>query len=67
MAADRLYAEDLQFEIAGEVKVVYRVVQGDSTWRTAYNAQCASLGRSARAVARRALELEGFDEDLAPE
>ncbi|MEV0811050.1 hypothetical protein [Micromonospora sp. NPDC050200] len=67
VTADHLYADDLQLEIVGDVKVVYRVVRGDSTWRTAYNAQHAGLGRFSRAVARRALELEGFDEDLVPE
>lgn len=67
VTADRLYSEDLTFEVAGSVTVLYRVVRADTNWRTAYNGQCARLGRQARTVARRALELEGFDEDLIPE
>ncbi|MGC4886618.1 hypothetical protein [Micromonospora sp. DT227] len=67
VTADLLYSEDLTFEVAGSVTVLYRVVRADTTWRTAYNGQCARLGRTARTVARRALELEGFDEDLIAE
>ncbi|WP_319464179.1 hypothetical protein [Micromonospora sp. RTP1Z1] len=67
VTADQLYGDDLTFGIGEGGLVLYRVVPGDSTWRTAYNAQYAGLGRSARVVARRALELEGFDEDLVAE
>ncbi|MDW5322874.1 hypothetical protein [Plantactinospora sp. KLBMP9567] len=61
---DELYADDVSFGIDEGCQVLYRVVRGDSTWRTAYNSQYAVLGQTARATAQRALELEGFDENL---
>ncbi|MBQ1019805.1 hypothetical protein [Micromonospora sp. D93] len=64
ITADHLYADDVPFEIAGGVQVLYRVVRSDSSWRTAYNAMYANLGKDGRLLARRALELEGFDEEL---
>lgn len=66
VTADQLYTDDVPFEVtdAGHVQVQYRVVRSDSTWRSAYNAMYARLGPDGRLLARRALELEGFDEDL---
>ena len=64
VARDDFNDSDVTFEINGGCQVLYRVVRGDSAWRTAYNAQHASLGRLAREAAKRALELEGFDENL---
>ncbi|MFG1872066.1 hypothetical protein [Micromonospora arborensis] len=66
VTSHQLYDDDLTLGF-GVGQVLYRVVPGDSTWRTAYNSQYASLGRFSRAAARRALELEGFDEDLVAE
>ncbi|WP_229070879.1 hypothetical protein [Actinoplanes sp. DH11] len=55
---------DLQFEISGGCLALYRPVPSDRTWTTAYNAEYARRGADAMAVTRRALELEGFDENL---
>ncbi|SCG71885.1 hypothetical protein [Micromonospora inositola] len=63
VTADQLYTDDVPFQVDGG-QVLYRTVQSDSAWRTSYNSQYARLGRFAREAARRALELEGFDEDL---
>lgn len=54
---------DLPFELDGG-QVLYRVVRTDTTWQTAYNAEYARLGDMARTATQRALELEGFDENL---
>lgn len=61
---DELLDGDLGFETDGGCQWVYRVVRDDSGWRTAYNTQYARLGGLARDATRRALELEGFDENL---
>ncbi|MCX5070917.1 hypothetical protein OOJ91_34275 [Micromonospora lupini] len=66
VTADELFTEDLTLTVDEGVKVLYRAVRGDTSWRTAYNTTYARSGLSARTVARRALELEGFDEDLVP-
>lgn len=61
--AEEVRSGDLPFEVDGG-QVLYRVVRADTTWQPAYNAEYARLGGMARAAAQRALELEGFDEDL---
>jgi hypothetical protein len=63
LAVDDVNSGDLPFEVDGG-QVLYRVVRADTTWQTAYNAVFAGLGDMARAAAQRALELEGFDENL---
>ncbi|GAA3302585.1 hypothetical protein GCM10020218_098410 [Dactylosporangium vinaceum] len=60
---EEISSGDLPFEIGGG-QVLYRVVRADTTWQAAYNAEYARLGGIARAATQRALELEGFDEDL---
>jgi hypothetical protein len=57
-------ASDITFEIGGGCLVLYRPVPTDRTWTTAYNAEYARSGADGLAVTRRALELEGFDENL---
>lgn len=63
VSPDEVSSGDLTFEVDGG-HVLYRVVWADTTWQTAYNAESARLGDVARAAAQRALELEGFDENL---
>jgi hypothetical protein len=62
LSADRVDG-DVGFELDGG-KVLYRVVRADTTWQTGYNAEYARRGEMGRAIAQRALELEGFDENL---
>ncbi|GAB3861679.1 hypothetical protein ACFPIJ_12025 [Dactylosporangium cerinum] len=63
VSLEDLSSGDVPFEVDGG-QVLYRVVRADTTWQTAYNAEYARLGGMARAAAQRALELEGFDENL---
>jgi hypothetical protein len=56
--------DDLTFETDGGVKILYRVVRSDTSWRAGYNGEYAKAGPESIELTRRALELEGFDENL---